>query len=118
VYFYMDPAVAGALAGAAGRLGWPNPAALVAELAPELPARPTPPPRTPREPFWAGPESTDFIERWDGTGLDETLVYPERVREAWRRRDARSTLLLHAAWLASADAARERAGAAPVTAAE
>jgi hypothetical protein len=112
VYFFMDPAVAGALACAAGRLGWPSPAALVAELAPELPARRTPAPRTPRDPFWAGPESTEFIERWDGTGLDETLVHPERVRDAWRRRDARASLLLQAAWLASAEEAREPPGAA------
>lgn len=118
VHFFMEPGVVGALANAAGRLGWPAPAALVAELAPELPARRTPPPRTPREPFWAGPESTNFIERWDGTGLDEALVYPERVHDAWRRQDARASLLLHAAWLASTDAARERASVAAVTAAE
>lgn len=118
VHFFMEPAVVGALARAAGRTGWPNPAALVRSLAPKLPARATPPPRTPREPFWAGPESKDFIERWDGAGLDEALVYPERVRDAWRRQDVRAGLLLHAAWLASSEAARERAGTSGVTAME
>lgn len=118
VHFFMEPAVVGALAGVAGRFGWPTPAALVTQLAPELPARSTPPPRTPREPFWAGPESTEFIDAWDGSGLDETLVYPERVRAAWRRKDARAGLLLQAAWLASAGATRERSGAAAVPAAE
>lgn len=118
VHFFMEPAVVGALAGAAGRLGWASPAALVAALAPELPPRRTPAPRTPREPFWAGPESTEFIERWDGTGLDEALVYPDLVRDAWRRKDASASLLLHAAWLASADAARERTSEAAVPAGE
>jgi asparagine synthase (glutamine-hydrolysing) len=114
VHYFTDPAFAAALASAAGRRGWRDSAAMLAELTPEIPARASRPPGTPPEPFWEGPESAAFIEEWDGTGLDDTLVDPARMREAWRRRDARAGLLLQSAWLASDAAARERETAARV----
>ena len=54
------------------------------------------------EVFW-GPASREFARRWDGTGLDNSLIDPERLKREWSkgRPDARSNTSLHAAWLAS-----------------
>jgi hypothetical protein len=54
------------------------------------------------ESLW-GPDSRDFAERWDRTGLDAALVDPEALRLHWLRRrpDMRSATALQAAWLAS-----------------
>jgi asparagine synthetase B (glutamine-hydrolysing) len=54
-----------------------------------------------------GPGARAFADSWDGRGLDETLVDPERVREEWAksRPNARSLSCLHQAWLAAQDLA-------------
>jgi asparagine synthase (glutamine-hydrolysing) len=56
------------------------------------------------ESLW-GPDSRDFAERWDRTGLDAALVDPEALRLHWLRRrpDMRSATALQAAWLASGE---------------
>jgi asparagine synthetase B (glutamine-hydrolysing) len=50
-----------------------------------------------------GPQARAFAESWDGTGLDETLVDPDRLREEWSkpRPDARTLTSLRLAWLAA-----------------
>jgi hypothetical protein len=50
-----------------------------------------------------GPEAQAFVGSWDGNGLDESLVDPERVRDEWRKPnpDARSLTCLAQAWLAA-----------------
>lgn len=57
------------------------------------------------EAFW-GPDSQGFARRWDGTGLDTTLVDPEALRSHWLRPrpDLRSATALQAAWQASPEA--------------
>ncbi|HYO45510.1 MAG TPA: asparagine synthase-related protein [Gemmatimonadota bacterium] len=54
------------------------------------------------ESFW-GPDSRDFANGWDGTGLDPSLVDPDALRTHWLRPrpDMRSATPLQAAWLAS-----------------
>lgn len=54
------------------------------------------------EVFW-GPDSQDFAKRWDGTGLDHSLIDPDKLRREWSkpRPDFRSLTPLQAAWLAS-----------------
>lgn len=44
----------------------------------------------------------EFAESWDGSGVDESIVDPEALAAEWRsgHPDARSLLLLQAAWLA------------------
>lgn len=106
VHFFVDQGVVATVAGLAGRTGWPDSRALLAEVAPELPARPTKPPGLPREPFWKGADTQDFIRDWDGSGVDTSVVDPERLRAAWLRKDSRSGLMLQSAWLASAGLAR------------
>jgi asparagine synthase (glutamine-hydrolysing) len=46
----------------------------------------------------------EFARRWEGGGVDPTLVDPEVLRSAWLLKivDARSALALQAAWLDSA----------------
>jgi asparagine synthase (glutamine-hydrolysing) len=48
-----------------------------------------------------GPGARSFADSWDGRGLDDTLVDPDRVREEWAkpRPNARSLSCLHQAWL-------------------
>lgn len=55
------------------------------------------------EAFWTGP-ARRFAASWDGTGVDHDLVDPGALREEWLRPtpDARSSLLLQAAYLATA----------------
>jgi asparagine synthase (glutamine-hydrolysing) len=52
--------------------------------------------------FW-GPESRQFARDWDGRGLPEALVDPDRLRQAWLqdRPVYASALPLQAAWLAA-----------------
>jgi asparagine synthase (glutamine-hydrolysing) len=50
-----------------------------------------------------GATEREFAERWDGSGLPEDLIDPERIREEWlsERPGGVSVLPLHAAWLHS-----------------
>lgn len=49
-----------------------------------------------------GPRSRAFIEAWDGSGVDDAIVDPERLHAEWRRPrpDIRAATVLQAAWLA------------------
>lgn len=53
-----------------------------------------------------GAHSREFVEQWDGSGVDTDLVDPEALRAAWLadHAHARSFPLLQAAWLASENA--------------
>jgi asparagine synthase (glutamine-hydrolysing) len=57
------------------------------------------------ESFW-GPDSRGFARRWDGRGLDSSLIDPSRLRSQWLRPkpDLRSATAMQAAWLASGEA--------------
>jgi asparagine synthase (glutamine-hydrolysing) len=110
---FLVPDVMAALARRAGRRGWRGRVEMLADLAPDLPAPPRGMPGMPWRPFWAVPEVSDFIERWDGTGLDLSYIDPEGLRQAWRRHDANTGMLLQAAWLAE-DAQQRFAPAPPV----
>jgi asparagine synthetase B (glutamine-hydrolysing) len=59
-----------------------------------------------------GQATRDFAQRWDGDGLDPTLVDVEVLREEWLSPfpSAISTPLLHAAWLATTPAHQDGAG--------
>jgi asparagine synthase (glutamine-hydrolysing) len=48
-------------------------------------------------------EARAFAERWDGSGVDDELVDPERVRVAWSEPSPwfGANTLLHVAWLAA-----------------
>ncbi|HKY59870.1 MAG TPA: asparagine synthase-related protein, partial [Gemmatimonadota bacterium] len=58
------------------------------------------------ESFWGG-DSRGFAQRWDGGGLDASLVYPDVLRDQWLRPkpDLRSATAMQAAWLSSGEAA-------------
>ena len=49
-----------------------------------------------------GPISREFVRSWDGRGLDEDLVDPVELRDAWAAEvPPASTAMLQQAWLAS-----------------
>lgn len=52
--------------------------------------------------FW-GRRTKEFIETWDGSGLDHTLVDPDVLRRCWREQywPAWTALPLQVAWLAA-----------------
>lgn len=52
--------------------------------------------------FWSG-EARDFIDRWDGRGLPENLIDIDQLHRTWSENepDARTGLLLQAAWLST-----------------
>jgi asparagine synthase (glutamine-hydrolysing) len=58
------------------------------------------------ESFW-GTDSRGFAKRWDGGGLDPSLIYPDLLRSQWLRPlpDLRSATAMQAAWLASGEIA-------------
>ncbi len=47
-----------------------------------------------------GAHARAFIQAWDGTGVPDAVVDVKGLREEWSRPlpDARTALLLHAAW--------------------
>jgi asparagine synthetase B (glutamine-hydrolysing) len=55
-------------------------------------------------PYWSG-DAREFAASWDGRGVPTDLVEIEKLRDAWTRPrpDARSVLLLHAAWSSTLD---------------
>ena len=52
--------------------------------------------------FW-GPVARDFVEGWDGTGIDAEIADIGLLTDQWRREvpDVRAATPLHAAWLAA-----------------
>jgi asparagine synthase (glutamine-hydrolysing) len=102
----LDPDFLATIAVAGGRTGYRSRTTALPGLFPGL----LPPAHERRlekagfdEVFW-GRESREFAQSWDGvSGLPEGLVDPARLREEWLKPlpDARSALLLQAAWLAA-----------------
>lgn len=101
---FLDPRFFAAVEVVAPRGGFPSRQAAMEMLFSDL----LPPPiarRTTKatftEVFW-GPDSRAYAQRWDGGGLDHSLVAPDRLRREWskRRPDFRSATALQAAWLA------------------
>lgn len=114
---FMDPAFLSAVAGALWRLGFPSRAAamdlLFAEALPQGVRH-----RSDKAAFYApfvNRYSRAFIDSWDGTGVDDTLVNASALRACWNqdRVDARSYPLLQATWLARNDGARDTPQQAP-----
>ena len=58
-----------------------------------------------------GPLTRAFAEAWDGSGVDERYVHPERLRREWlaAKPDMNMVLLLQMAWLAAQRPAQPRA---------
>jgi asparagine synthase (glutamine-hydrolysing) len=101
----LDPRFLAAVAQTGGALGWGRRTtalrSLFSEVLPdEVLARSTKAIFT--GPYWSG-EAREFIEAWDGSGLPSGLVEGDGLRAVWQRRfpDARTGLLLQAAWAAT-----------------
>jgi len=114
LYPIADPQMIANMAALGRVLGWPSPDALVRTFAPSLPARMRAlPVRLGLVSY--GERARAFAASWDGDSLDESIVDPSRVREAWRQRDVRAGGLLQSAWL-SATGATSGDAPAPVAA--
>jgi hypothetical protein len=101
----MDRDLLSAVAGAVWRVGFPTRAAAMDLLFGDV-LPPAVRERSDKAAFFApfiNAYSRDFIARWDGTGVDETLVDVGALRACWsaERVDARSYALLQSAWLAT-----------------
>lgn len=101
---FVRAEVRGALARHGGRRGWPDRShaldELVADVVPEVIRH-----RTSKAVFsrsFFGPDARTFAAEWDGAGLDESLVVPERLRSQWQSPMPQmpSSVALQAAWLA------------------
>ncbi|MEQ4302188.1 asparagine synthase-related protein [Plantactinospora sp. B6F1] len=83
----LDPDFLGTLTGPAGRRGCPPRDQLVAEIAagmlPEVVTAPRPRARF-LDAFLRGP-TRRFVQRWDGSGVDEELVDVAALRRLWSR---------------------------------
>ena len=99
----FQPGVVESLAGAGGWRGFGEQRAmlqrLVGDLLPSelLARRPTPD----LNPVFFGEPSREFAARWNGAGLDESVVEIEALRRSWlsNRPDPRTACLLQYAWL-------------------
>jgi hypothetical protein len=94
-----------AIARRGGALGWGSRTHLFGALFSEL----LPKPIISREtkavftrPYWGG-DAREFVSSWDGRGVPTGIVDVDVLRSVWtqERPDARSALLLHAAFVAS-----------------
>jgi len=101
----LDLGVVDALAFDGGRLGRAGRTgvlrAMVADLLPDVVLA-----RTSKATFgeaYMGRPTQEFAEKWDGEGLDETLVDPDELRRLWQSesRIGLTAALLQAAWLGS-----------------
>lgn len=101
----LDQRFVAALAGAGGRGGFLGRTATMHALFSDV----LPPAvlgRTTKASFnhaHAGEASREFARTWDGSGVDEELVDPERLRSVWLSDEPTMAtgVLLHSAWLAS-----------------
>ncbi len=101
----LDPGFLGALARSGKTAGWLDRThamtSLFSEVLPEDFLR-----RSSKayfdEALW-GPASRRFIQGWDGSGVDSTLVDIEALRAIWQEAEphASSAMLLQSAWLAT-----------------
>ena len=101
----MEPTFLAAVSQAGGASGWGNRTialrTLFAGLLPDaLLARESKADFT--RAYW-GNDTRTFIATWDGTGVPADLVDEDALRETWAHEmpDARTGLLLHAAWAAT-----------------
>jgi hypothetical protein len=104
----LDPTFVAAVAARGGRWGWGDRGAtyatLFGHLLPDAVFR-----RESKADFttayWGG-DVRKFVAEWDGTGLPPDLVDPDVLRSIWteKRPDARTGLLLQAAWAAASGA--------------
>jgi asparagine synthase (glutamine-hydrolysing) len=104
VHPFMDPSVVGAVTAHFGARGPVDRSAAMRELFGDVLPDPV---LTRRSKAWfdeafVSDESRRFAAGWTGTGVDTSLVDPERLAASWRaeRPDPRSLLLMQAAWLA------------------
>lgn len=103
----LDPRFAAALAATAGRLGYRDRTtameALFGSLLPAVVLRRRSKARFNRAYF--NEHSRAFVARFDGTGVDESLVDVDALVEVWQAEEphAMSFALLQAAWLAAED---------------
>jgi hypothetical protein len=101
---FMDPAFAGALAGARWQTGFRRRSEAIEFVAGD--SVPVALRERPDKTAFFGPffnrHSRAFAEAWDGTGVDPDLVDVEALRHCWQQAevDARSYLSLQSAWLA------------------
>lgn len=111
---FMDPVFLSAAAGALWRVGFPNRAGamdlLFGDVLP-LAVRH----RSDKAAFFApfvNRHTRAFIDSWDGTGVDTTLVDVQALRGCWseHRVDARSYALLQSAWLNAGDGGQTGSG--------
>ena len=109
---FFDPQVLSSFAAAAGAAGLGRRAAslpeLVGDVIPDrLAKRAT---KASFDPVFFGRHTREFVDGWDGSGVDADLVDPDALAREWRRDrpSANSFSLLQQAWLA-ADAARRAA---------
>lgn len=106
---FYDPRFLGGVADVAPMNGFPSRAIAMRELFGDLlPAQSVE--RTTKASFteaFFGPACRGFAERWDGTGVNTTLVDPAALKREWSRErpDFRSFTPLQAAWLATEGAA-------------
>lgn len=102
---YFHPRLVAAVGAAGGRRGLgPRGAALRALFGDLLPAEVLE--RRTKAHFndvWRGPRTRAFVAAWEGAGVDPEVIDVVRLQELWRGpgSDARSSLLLHHAWLES-----------------
>lgn len=112
VHPFLEPSVVSALAGRFGAAGPASRTAALRELFGDVLAESVISRRSKAffdEAFFAGP-SRGFAATWSGEGVDASLVDPGGLAATWSapRPDARSFLLLQAAWLAGADTMPDR----------
>lgn len=103
VHPFLDPAFVAALAQAGGRRGYRSRTEVMTALVGDL----LPPPVLSRETkatfdtaIW-GEHSREFIQRWDGAGVDASLVEVPRLRREWQKPvpHFHTATLLQTAWL-------------------
>jgi asparagine synthase (glutamine-hydrolysing) len=105
VHPFLDPSVVGAMAGHFGRRGPGDRSTAMGTLFSDLLPEPVLTRRSKAyfDEAFIGDHSRRFVAQWDGRGVDESLVDPDRLAEVWRSEhpDPRSLLLMQAAWLSS-----------------
>lgn len=110
VHPFLDPSVVGAVARYFGRRGPQNRSAAMraffGDVLPEaLLARRS---KAHFDEAFFSEHSRAFAAGWDGTGIDASIVDPDRLADAWRTKhpNPRSFLLMQETWLSGVDSIR------------
>jgi asparagine synthase (glutamine-hydrolysing) len=105
VHPFLDPAVVGAVARHFGARGPADRSSALAALFGDVLPEPALSRRSKAhfDDAFISDHARSFAAGWTGTGVDQSLVDPDRLAEEWRSEhpDPRSLLLMQAAWLAS-----------------